>query len=238
MRRKPFVRADYDGIVESTRSYYRNYSKEYVKDYENWAKAEGRFSEPEYKEGYDTVARLLASTAKPQESVIDIGCGVGKWSTLLAQKEVRITGVDYLSSTIEQLDRVCQDHGIRSRISLSISDGFHLPFKNRVFDGATLNWVLSHIPVLRNEQFLKEVGRVVKEGGWLFISDSYWRGQEGGKEQIHIRELRGREYEVYKYYYEPGELETLVKKTFGKVKLLQPLHYELLCIARRSGEHH
>ena len=238
MRRKPCAGGDYRAIADSTRSYYRDYSKEYVKDYEDWAKAQGRFSELEYKEGYDTVARLLASTAKPQESVIDIGCGVGKWSTLLAQKEVRITGVDYLSSTIEQLDRVCQDHGIRSRISLSISDGFYLPFKNRVFDGATLNWVLSHIPVPRNEQFLKEVKRVVKEGGWLFISDSYWRRQQGGKEQIHIRELRGKEYEVYKYYYEPSELETLVKKTFGNVKLLQPLHYELICVARRSGELH
>lgn len=28
---------------------------------------------------------------------------------------------------------------------------------------------------------MKEVSRVVKPDGWLFISDSYWRGQQGGK---------------------------------------------------------
>jgi len=235
MRRKAFVGGDYGGVLKSTRSYYRDYSTEEPKFYEDWVKGEGRFSEPEYKEGYDTVAKILASIVKPGEIVLDIGCGIGKWSTLLARKGAQVTSVDQASTMLQQFARTCLEHGIRLRISIAVSDGFCLPFRNQVFDSATLNWVLSHIPVPRNEQFLNEVGRVVKEGGWLFISDSYWRGQEGGKEQVHIREFEGKEYEVYKYYYDPSELETLLKKTFGKARLLQPLHYELICVARRCG---
>jgi len=233
MRRKTFTGKDYSGVLESTRNYYRDYSAEYVKFYENWAKGEGQFSGSEYMEGYEKVAKVLTSTAKPGESIIDIGCGVGKWSTLLAQAGAQVTSTDYLLSMLQQFSRTYKQHPFRSRISLVMSDGFRLPFKSEVFDAATLNWVLSHIPVPRNEQFLNEVGRVVRNGGWLFISDSYWRGQEGGKEQIHIREVDGKEYEVYKYYYEPSELEMLLKKTFGDVESLQPLHYELVCIAKK-----
>jgi len=39
---------------------------------------------------------------------------------------------------------------------------------------------------------MKEVNRVVEPDGWLFISDSYWRRQQGGKEQPQIRETRGK----------------------------------------------
>jgi len=236
MRRKAFTGKDYGGVLKSTRDHYRDYSAEYVKFYENWAKGEGQFSGSEYIEGYETVAKVLTSTVKPSESVIDIGCGVGKWSTLLAQAGAQVTGADYLSSMLQQFAQTYKQHQFGPRISLVMSDGFYLPFRSEVFDGATLNWVLSHIPVSRNEQFLNEVGRVVREGGWLFISDSYWRGQEGGKEQIHIRELEASEYEVYKYYYGPSELEALLKKAFGEVQLMQPLHYELICIAKKHGK--
>jgi len=226
---------DYGGILKSTRDYYRDYSTEYVKFYEDWTRGEAQFSGSEYIEGYETVAKSLTTMAKPGDNVIDIGCGVGKWSTLLAQAGALVTSVDYLSSTLQQFARTCKYDQFRSRISLAMSDGFCLPFRSGVFDGATLNWVLAHIPAPRNEQFLNEVGRVVRNGGWLFVSDSYWRGQEGGKEQIHIREVDGKEYEVYKYYYEPTELETLLRRTFGDVRLVQPLHYELICTAKKGS---
>jgi hypothetical protein len=59
-------------------------------------------------------------------------------------------------------------------------------------------WVLAHIPVKRDKGFLREVGRVLKSDAWLMISDSYWRGQEGGKEQVQVRSTDEGVYEVYK----------------------------------------
>ena len=234
MKRKSFIGKEYHSILESTRSYYREYAADYVKFYENWVKGRNEFSDSEYMEGYETIAKVLTSIVTPGESVIDVGCGVGKWSTLLAEKGIYVTSVDNLSSVLREFLRTCRKYEIRSRISLIMSDGFYLPFKNEVFDGATLNWVLAHIPVTKSAQFMNEVSRVVKHKGWLFISDSYWRGQEGGKEQVQTREVGGKQYEVYKYYYEPSELEKIVQGNFGEVKLLQPLRYELICVSRKS----
>lgn len=234
MKRKTFSKKDYNGVIKSTRTYYDEYSGKYVEFYENWLKRKAEFSDFKYREGYETVARVLINTVACGERVIDIGCGVGKWSALLAENGIEIISLDNLPSMLRKVVQRCKQNRIESKISPILSDGFRLPFKDGTFEGATLNWVLAHISVAKNIHFVREVHRVVKRNGWLFISDSYWRGQEGGKEQIQIRETDERKYEVYKYYYEPAELKQLLQKTFGEVELLLPLHYELICVARNT----
>jgi len=234
MKRIKFNKKDYTNVIKSTRTYYDEFSQKYVEFYENWLKREGKFADSTYREGYETVAKVLSNTAKPGERVIDVGCGVGKWSALLAKRDVEVISLDNLPSMLRKVARRRQKNRLKSRISPVLSDGFYLPFKEHTFDGATLNWVLAHIPVVKNTIFLGEIKRVIKQNGWLFISDSYWRGQEGGKEQVQIREVNGKEHEVYKYYYESEELKHLLQQTFGKVELLLPLHYELICVARKT----
>lgn len=233
LKRRKFRSEEYDEILKTTRMYYETFANSYVNFYENWLKEEGPFSDPKYKKGYETVANLLSSTLKPDEKIVDVGCGVGVWSTLMAEKGAYVVSIDNLSRMLQKSSERFKKFGFESKTSLILSDGYHLPFRDGFFDGATLNWVLAHILVSGNEKFMNEIGRVVRRGGWLFISDSYWRGQEGGKEQIQIRETGDGKYEVYKYYYESAELKKLVEKTFGKVVVLQPLHYELICIARK-----
>jgi ubiquinone/menaquinone biosynthesis C-methylase UbiE len=235
MKRKRFDRDDYSDLIKSTRTYYREYSENYVKFYENWSKKEGKFSDSKYREGYETVTKVMRNIARREEIVIDIGCGVGKWSVLLAENGLEVISVDNLPNMLRKVTQRCEQKRVKSRVSLILSDGFCLPFKGGTFDGATLNWVLAHIPVVKSANFIREIQRVVKRNGWLLISDSYWRGQEGGKEQIQIREVEGRKHEVYKYYYEPAELKQLLRKTFGDVTLLLPLHYELVCVARNTS---
>jgi ubiquinone/menaquinone biosynthesis C-methylase UbiE len=236
MKRIKFDEKDYTRVVKSTRTYYDEYSQKYVEFYENWRKRQSKFSDPIYRQGYETVAKVLLDIAEPEERVIDIGCGVGKWSALLAEKGVEVVSMDNLPSMLQKVTQRCKQDRIKSKVSPVLADGFHLPFKERTFDGATLNWVLAHIPAAKNTIFVREIKRVTKHNGWLLISDSYWRGQKGGKEQIQIREVNGKEHEVYKYYYEPEELKQLLQRTFGKVELLLPLHYELICVARNAAD--
>jgi hypothetical protein len=73
----------------------------------------------------------------------------------------------------------------------------------------------------------------LRKSAWLIVSDSYWRGQEGGKEQIQTRKSKGRTFQVYKYYYTPKELKALLRSTLGEVVHLETTPYEMLCIARK-----
>jgi hypothetical protein len=41
-------------------------------------------------------------------------------------------------------------------------------------------------------------------------------------------------FHVYKYYYTPEELESLLKNTLGEVLQTETTPYEMLCIARKK----
>ena len=64
-------------LLDSTRQYYEAYTDKYVEFYNSWSKQKNAFSNPNYKEGYDKVAETLTRVVNPEETVIDIGCGVG-----------------------------------------------------------------------------------------------------------------------------------------------------------------
>lgn len=221
-------------VLESTRTYYNTISRDYVTFYENWTKAEDIFSNVNYKKGYDKVANILTNSVTPKENIVDIGCGIGVWSTLLAQNGAYVTSLDYALNSLQKCKERARAFKVESQICTILADGFYLPFHEQTFDGATVNWVLSHIPVSKNVSFFREVSRVVKEKGWLFISDSYWRGQEGGKEQIQVRDTDCGNLDVYKYYYEPKELQDLITKVFGTIEHLETTDYELICVARKG----
>jgi len=201
--------------------------------YSSWLKQKNAFSDPNYKEGYDKVAETLTSVVKPEERVIDIGCGVGTWSTILAENGAGVISLDYSPNILRRCGERAQSLRLEAKVHRILADGFYLPFQDQTFDGATLNWVLAHVPVDRSHMLLRGVGRVIKESGWLVISDSYWRGQEGGKEQVQVRDTDKGTYEIYKYYYTLEELRSLLENSFGEVECLQATHYEMICVARK-----
>lgn len=233
IKRKKLKDTTLNAVIQSTRNYYHVISGSYVSFYDNWIRAENIFSNTDYKEGYDKVAELLIDTMTPKERVLDIGCGVGMWSTLLAHHGAFIVSLDYALNPLLKCKERARQYKVESRICILLADGFYLPFREQTFDGATLNWVISHIPVSKNVSFFKEVSRVVKDNGWLFISDSYWRGQEGGKEQIQVRDTGYGSRDVYKCYYEPEELQDLIK-IFGSIEYFKTTKYELICTARKN----
>lgn len=232
-RRTLQAKEDLGKLLDSTRQYYEAYSNKYVEFYHNWFKRENAFSNPDYKEGYDQLAETIIKVMKREEMVADIGCGVGTWSTLLAKKRANVISLDYSPNVLRRCGKKAKSLKLEHRVFRVLADGFYLPFRDQIFNGATLNWVLAHIPVNRNYVFLKGVGRILRDNGWLVVSDSYWRGQEGGKEQVQVRDTDKGTYEIYKYYYEPEECRNLLEKAFGKVERLWTTHYEMICVARK-----
>jgi len=232
-KRKP-LRKDEEikKVMKSTIDYYQAWAHGYEKFYDEFLIYS---AEEKYREGYKKVEEILHETVKPNQLVIDVGCGVGKWSTLLAERGAYVIGLDISLTLLQKYKQRVLKRSVRCHASPVQADCFHIPFLDETFDGATLNWIIAHITYARNKEFMHEVGRIVKRNGWLVISDSYWRGQQGGKEQVQTRLVAGKQHEVYKYYYAPEELKKLVEMTFGKVKNLFTTTYEQICLAHRTG---
>jgi SAM-dependent methyltransferase len=123
--------------------------------------------------GYDTYRDHLNTPAffqmLPQVdglSGLDIGCGEGYNTRLLAQQGARVTAVDISEVFVRQAKRL-EAHeplGIRYQVASAVE----LPFADATFDFATS--FMSFMDIPETESVIGEAHRVIKPGGFLHFS--------------------------------------------------------------------
>lgn len=110
----------------------------------------------------------------PGGKVVDIGCGRGGTSKAVSENGFDVCGIDINASTIEQNQTTFP--GIDFKVA-NLHEGIPLPDNSQ--DGALLSFVLcSMIGVEQRQALFKEINRVLKPGGvlWLnepLVSDSF-----------------------------------------------------------------
>src|SRR3984893_17791396 len=68
------------------------------------------------------LALRLCVDVKPGTRVLDVGCGVGRWSRLLAAKGAQVTGVDLSPTMIAQAQRQAVADGVADRCGFRSQD--------------------------------------------------------------------------------------------------------------------
>src|SRR5580704_5518719 len=81
---------------------------------------------------------------KPGTRVLDVGCGVGRWSRLLAARGAQVTGVDLSPTMIAESQRRAAAAGLTKRCRFIVQDTAHLQLDQR-FDLVLGVTVLQHI---------------------------------------------------------------------------------------------
>jgi ubiquinone/menaquinone biosynthesis C-methylase UbiE len=116
------------------------------------------------------LARL--SNIKPQQKILDAGCGVGGTSFYLANHfEAFVTGISILQSQISQCSLSQKTILKTGRCSFEVADYHKLPFADETFDSVWFIESLCHSP--HKDIALKEAIRVLKKGGILIVSDGF-----------------------------------------------------------------
>lgn len=100
---------------------------------------------------------------------IDIGCGEGHNTRLLAKQGARVTGIDIAALFIEKAQEWEQNEPLE--ISYRVASAVALPFLDQSFDFATA--FMSFMDIPETEQVLAEAYRVLKPGGFLQFSISH-----------------------------------------------------------------
>jgi SAM-dependent methyltransferase len=81
---------------------------------------------------------------EPGTRVLDVGCGVGRWSRLLAAQGAEVTGVDLSPTMIAQAQRRAAAQGVAGRCSFRVQDLSELDVDGQ-FDVVLGVTVLQHI---------------------------------------------------------------------------------------------
>src|SRR3974377_499402 len=114
---------------------------------------------------------LMARYDRPAEeiTVLDWGCGKGQISYLLRRRGFQVTSCDVVS--VAQDSAFGQDTPIIDQLEMSVIPlqlESELPFADSSFDCVVSFGVLEHVP--SDEASMKELRRVLKPGGRLFIT--------------------------------------------------------------------
>ncbi|MGH9691752.1 MAG: class I SAM-dependent methyltransferase [Candidatus Acidiferrales bacterium] len=119
------------------------------------------------------VRRALAlADLQPGSSILDVGCGTGRWIRRYQELGFRATGTDATAAML----RLAREQGTVT--SLVIGEASRLPFAGAKFDAVSDTTVVQHIPSSLHAQVLSEMARVLRPGGRLILMEVI-RGKGG-----------------------------------------------------------
>lgn len=108
---------------------------------------------------------MLIECVKPDDNVLDSGCGNGRLLDLLQDKNINYIGLDNSSALIALAQKRYPG------IDFQVGDALNLPFEDNSFDKIYSIAVLHHIPSQKLRlKFLSEAKRVLKPGGLLILT--------------------------------------------------------------------
>jgi 2-polyprenyl-3-methyl-5-hydroxy-6-metoxy-1,4-benzoquinol methylase len=106
----------------------------------------------------------------PGTRVLDVGCGVGRWSRLLAGRGARVTGIDISPTMIEEARRRAADTGVAERCRFETHHLAELDVGER-FDLVLAVTVLQHIldPLALRASFRRMVEHLAPGGRMVIL---------------------------------------------------------------------
>ena len=146
---------------------------------------------------------------------LDIGCGEGTNTRLLARREARMTGIDISERFIEHAR--AEEERETLWISYRIADAVDLPYPAKTFDFATAFMSMMDIPEV--ERAVSEAYRVLKRGGFFQFSISHPCFDTPHRKKLRDEQGKAYAFEIGGYFEKlDGEVE---EWTFGALPLEQ-----------------
>ena len=104
---------------------------------------------------------------KPNEHILDIGCGNGKQLREFAKITAYVEGIDVSESLLTEAALKLKEYGLAANLKIASADE-KLPYEDGTFDAASCCFSIYYY---KNIQFtLNEINRVLKPGGRLFVA--------------------------------------------------------------------
>jgi demethylmenaquinone methyltransferase/2-methoxy-6-polyprenyl-1,4-benzoquinol methylase len=164
----------------SIESYYARRAREYERIY----------AKPERQEDLGTLRALVERTFAGKH-VLEVACGTGYWTEVLARSVASVTAVD----VNEEVLAVARAKGLGT-VRFECADAYALPEFPRLFDAGLLAFWWSHIPKARLPSFRTGLHRVFTTDATIVFIDNVY--VEGSSTPIARTDADGNTYQIRK----------------------------------------
>jgi len=226
-------------VEAETRDYYRARADEF----EDWYRRRGSYQHgPEADAAWNRELGEMDRFIEPlgDRTVLEVAAGTGWWTRRLAPRN-RVIATDYAPEMIACARRLA---GPSDAVERCRADAYRLPVAEGSVDACFFGFWLSHVPVSRSVEFMREARRVVRPGGWLWLVDSAQsrtsghQGQRvvGPRVQQQRRTLAdGSDYDIWKIYWSPLDLRFLFGLVCDQVEVATTEQYFVMARGRVTG---
>ena len=221
-----------DHLLQDQIDYYRARAGEY----DEWWFRTGRYDRgPDFNEQWRSevaeVERAVAEWVKARRprNVVELACGTGLFTRLLAPMVDKLTAID-ASPEVLALNRA---RVTAENVEYLQADLFAWRPSAR-YDAAFFSFWLSHVPEERFAAFWEAVAAALEPGGVAYLIDSAFDPTSTAKDHavpgrdagIVTRRLNdGREFRIVKLFYEPAALETKLARVRFASRIRQTPRY-------------
>lgn len=106
--------------------------------------------------------KLVKNMLKENDTVLDVGCGLGFTGEYLSRKGFSVTGVELDPGLVKRVKKYAS-------YDLHNHDAAELPYENESFDSCVMMYVMHHIPTEHHKKVLSEISRILKKNGKLIM---------------------------------------------------------------------
>jgi demethylmenaquinone methyltransferase/2-methoxy-6-polyprenyl-1,4-benzoquinol methylase len=212
-------------VIEEQKAYYQARAQEY----DEWFYRQGRYNHgPEHTRQWENEAeevRRALAEANLTGQVLELAAGTGIWTQELLKTADHITALDSSEEMFELNRRRVQ----RSKVTYTLTDLFYWQ-PVMAYDAVFMGFWLSHVPPPLLYDFIGTVAGALKPEGKLFFIDSLQASSATARDMVDsiaripvqtkasskpsqddyatlTRRLNdGREFQIIKVYYLPGDL--------------------------------
>lgn len=200
-----------DGLLAEQRAYYEARAPEY----DEWWQRRGRFDRgpQSAEEWHREVARVAGAleTFGATGDVLELAGGTGWWTAHLARTARRLTVIDSSAESLElnrrRVGRPDVDYVVADLTTWKPPAAYDVVF---------FSFWLSHVPRSRFSDFWSLVRSCLGPEGRVFLVDNRHEAPDGyvirRDSDLEIRRVHdGREFRVVEVFYEPEELQSLLR---------------------------
>ncbi len=120
---------------------------------------------------YDLAFDRILKIIKPNKNarILDAGCGNAAHSIRFAKRGYNVLGIDFSDEALKLSQINVKNENLHKKIEIKKESILSLSLQNNIFDVVFCWGVLMHIN--ENKKALSELSRVVKDGGYLILSE-------------------------------------------------------------------